>query len=159
MQILERHQAKEFLKNHRRHKPIVATNGCFDILHVGHISLLEYCHMLGGFVVVGVNSDESVRALKGKSRPINSLHDRMKMLTAIRYVDLVVPFYEPRATWFLNDIKPDVYVKGGDYTLETLDKDERKVLEAHGTKIKFFSTVDGKSTTNLIKAIAEAPKQ
>lgn len=159
MQILERHQAKEFLRNYYKHTLIVATNGCFDILHVGHISLLEYCHTLGGFVVVGVNSDESVRSLKGDGRPINSLHDRMKMLAAIRYVDLVVPFYEQRATWFLDDIKPDVYVKGGDYTLETLYRDERRVLESHETKIKFFNTVEGKSTTGLIKAIAAGPKQ
>jgi len=134
-------------------KKIVATNGCFDILHAGHVSYLELARELGDILVVGVNDDETVRDLKGQGRPINHLEDRVKVLSSIRYVDLVVIFHEKRVSNFIEAIKPDVYVKGGDYSLDALPECERAVLEEHTLDIQILPELTGRSTTNIIQRI------
>ena len=140
----------EFRNSHAG-KKIVATNGCFDILHAGHVSYLELARELGDILVVGINDDETVRDLKGVGRPINHLEDRVKVLSSIRYVDLVVIFHEIRASSFLEAIKPDIYVKGGDYTLDDLPECERKVLEENTLDIQILPELTGRSTTNIIQ--------
>jgi rfaE bifunctional protein nucleotidyltransferase chain/domain len=129
---------------------VVATNGCFDLLHYGHVSYLQRARARGDFLWVGINSDEAVRALKGEDRPLNSQEDRARVLIAVRYVDAVTIFYGERATDFLNVLQPDIYVKGGDYTPETLDPEERRVLKECGAKIVIEPFIPGRSTTALI---------
>jgi len=132
---------------------IVATNGCFDILHAGHVSYLELARELGDMLVVGINDDETVRALKGVGRPINHIEDRAKVLSSIKYVDLVVIFHEISASRFLEVIQPDIYVKGGDYSLDDLPECERKVLEENALDIQILPELTGRSTTNIIQRI------
>ncbi len=136
---------------------IVATNGCFDILHAGHVIYLEKARALGDVLVVGMNGDDSVRTLKGVGRPLNHEQDRAIVLAALESVDLVVIFPEVRATRFLELVQPDIYVKGGDYALDTLDKSERAVLEAVEAQIAFIPLVTEKSTTATIKRARELP--
>jgi len=124
---------------------IVFTNGCFDILHVAHIQLFEFCHSLGSTVIVGLNTDASIKRLKGPTRPINSLEDRIKMLQSISYITKIVPFDEDTPIKLLEYIKPDYLVKGGDYTKESV------VGREHAEEVIIFNYIDGKSTTNLIK--------
>ena len=128
---------------------IAATNGCFDILHVGHVKYLKEAKKCGDVLVVGLNSDVSVKMLKGETRPINSQSDRAQVLAALNCVDYVVIFDEISPIELLKSIKPDVYVKGADYTLETLP--EAKPLLTLGIDIKFVDLVLGKSTSNIIK--------
>src|ERR1051325_10036247 len=104
-------------------KRIVATNGCFDLLHVGHIRYLQAARALGEALVVAVNGDDSVRALKGPGRPVNSELDRAEVLAALSCVDFVTVFQSVRVTDLIKTVKPHIYVKGGDYTVETLDPD------------------------------------
>ena len=132
---------------------IVATNGCFDILHAGHVSYLELARELGDMLVVGINDDETVRALKGVGRPINHIEDRAKVLSSIKYVDLVVIFHEISASRFLEAIKPVVYVKGGDYSLDDLPECEQRVLEENVSDIQILPELTGRSTTNIIQRI------
>ena len=141
-----------FRNNHAGDK-IVATNGCFDILHAGHVSYLELAREMGDILVVGINDDETVRDLKGVGRPINHIDDRVKVLSSIRYVDLVVIFHEIRASSFLEAIKPDIYVKGGDYTLDDLPECEQAVLEENVLDIQILPELTGRSTTNIIQRI------
>ena len=128
---------------------IAATNGCFDILHVGHVKYLKEAKKCGDVLVVGLNSDVSVKMLKGDTRPINPQSDRAQVLAALNCVDYVVIFDEISPIELLKSIKPDVYVKGADYTLETLP--EAKPLLTLGIDIKFVDLVLGKSTSNIIK--------
>lgn len=128
---------------------IAATNGCFDILHVGHVKYLKEAKKCGDVLVVGLNSDVSVKMLKGETRPINPQNDRAEVLTALSCVDYVVIFDEISPIELLKSIKPDVYVKGADYTIETLP--EAKPLLTLGIDIKFVDLVLGKSTSNIIK--------
>lgn len=130
---------------------IVFTNGCFDILHAGHVRYLADARALGDCLIVGLNSDRSVRGLKGPERPINSEQDRAEVLSALRFVDYVVLFDEPTAEALIRQIKPAVYVKGGDYTPETLP--EAKAVEDCGGEIRLVSLVAGKSSTNIINKI------
>src|SRR4029077_2720918 len=116
-------------------KKIVATNGCFDLLHVGHVRYLKAARALGDVLAVGVNGDQSVRKLKGPGRPINNEKDRAEVLAALESVDLVVIFSELRATRFIELVAPNVYVKGGDYNSETLNAEERDALQKIGSKI------------------------
>lgn len=133
---------------------VVATNGCFDILHAGHIKMLEYAKSLGDYLVVGLNADVSIRTLKGPTRPINHQDNRKKVLEALRCVDFVHIFYEERSWMFLSVARPNVFVKSGDYTLENMDQTERKLLEAMKTKIDFsLNMVDGLSTSKTIQAL------
>ena len=134
-------------------KKLVVTNGCFDILHFGHVNYLESARNLGDALLVGVNGDNSARELKGAGRPVNSENDRASMIAALGSVDGVCIFAEKTAVKFLSAAKPDIYVKGGDYTLETLDQEERHAVEEAGGKIVIIPLVPGKSTTALLGKI------
>jgi rfaE bifunctional protein nucleotidyltransferase chain/domain len=135
-------------------KKLVVTNGCFDLLHLGHITYLETARNLGDALLIGVNSDAAVRGLKGPNRPVNSESDRAAVLAALQCVDGACIFTDVRATRFLAAAQPDIYVKGGDYTLETLDQNERHAVESAGGRIVLVPFVPGKSTTGLLEKIA-----
>ncbi|MDB6038336.1 MAG: hypothetical protein JWM99_2177 [Verrucomicrobiales bacterium] len=134
-------------------RKLVVTNGCFDLLHAGHVTYLEGARQAGDLLLIGVNGDEGVRSLKGPGRPVNCEADRAVVLAALECVSAVCIFPEVRAIEFLRIAHPNVYVKGGDYTLETLNQEERKVVEAAGGRIIFIPFVPGKSTTGLIEKI------
>lgn len=129
---------------------LVVTNGCFDLLHLGHVTYLEAARNLGDALLVGVNGDEAVRTLKGSGRPINDEEDRAGVLAALESVDGVYIFSEVRAGRFLEAAQPDIYVKGGDYTLDTLNPEERQVVEKSGGQIRLIPMLPGKSTTGTI---------
>lgn len=129
---------------------LVFTNGCFDLLHVGHVRYLKQAKALGDALLVAVNGDASVRALKGPTRPVNAEQDRAEVLSALECVDYVTIFHTERVTDLVQEIRPQVYAKGGDYTVETLDPGERGALQAAGTDIQILSLVPGKSTTNIL---------
>jgi D-glycero-beta-D-manno-heptose 1-phosphate adenylyltransferase len=137
-----------------RGKRLVVTNGCFDLLHPGHVTYLESARNLGDSLLVGLNADAAVRGLKGPERPVNSEADRALVLAALESVGGVCIFAERTATRFLSMAQPDIYVKGGDYTLETLNQDERHAVEAAGGKIVIVPLVPGKSTTTLLEKIS-----
>lgn len=134
-------------------RKLVVTNGCFDILHLGHVTYLETARNQGDALLVGLNSDAAVRQLKGAGRPVNNQHDRAAVLAALESVDGVYIFNEPTATAFLALSQPDIYVKGGDYTLETINQEERRVVERAGGSVLILSFVPGKSTTLLLEHI------
>lgn len=134
-------------------KRVVFTNGCFDILHAGHVRYLEKARALGDCLVLGLNSDTSVRRLKGPSRPVNREEDRAEVVGALKSVDYVTVFDEPTASELIALVKPAVYAKGGDYTLDTLP--EAKIVQSYGGKVAFIDLVEGRSTTNIIEKIKE----
>ena len=134
---------------------IVFTNGCFDILHVGHVRYLEAAKELGGRLVIGLNSDRSVQALKGVGRPINNEADRAEVLAALAAVDHVIIFNEPRVTALVKELRPHIYAKGGDYTIDSLNPEELAAIHQVGAQIKLLPLVPGKSTTALLRAIQE----
>jgi rfaE bifunctional protein nucleotidyltransferase chain/domain len=134
-------------------KKIVATNGCFDLLHIGHVRYLQAARALGELLVVGLNGDRSVHELKGAGRPITTERDRAEILAALQCVDLVTIFPQIRATKFLAAVRPAVYVKGGDYTLGTLDQEERAILKEIGSAIRLIPFEIGYSTSGLIEQI------
>jgi rfaE bifunctional protein nucleotidyltransferase chain/domain len=136
-----------------RSKIVVTTNGCFDVLHVGHLRYLQEAQELGDLLVVGVNSDESVHALKGKNRPLLPEEERAEMVAGLECVDYVTIFPELDPTALLSVLKPNIHVKGGDYTIEEVV--EREVVEANGGKVIVGLNVPGKSTTDLIRTICE----
>ena len=131
-------------------RKLVFTNGCFDLLHVGHVRYLQQARELGDALVVAVNGDASVRALKGQTRPINSELDRAEVLAALECVSYVTIFPSIRVTELAKSVRPQVYAKGGDYTIESLDPEERVVLEAVGSRICILPLVPGKSTSAII---------
>jgi D-glycero-beta-D-manno-heptose 1-phosphate adenylyltransferase len=135
-------------------KTLVVTNGCFDLLHAGHVTYLEAARREGDALLVGVNSDEAVGQLKGPGRPLNAESDRALVLAALEAVDGVFVFRERDAVRFLEVVRPDVYVKGGDYTIDTVNQDERRLIESHGGKVVLLAHVPGKSTTGLIQKMA-----
>ena len=135
---------------------IIFTNGCFDVLHVGHVKLLEYCHSLAhelfkdsGRVVVGLNSDSSVRKLKGSTRPVNNEIDRKYILESLNFVDDVYIFNEDTPKNLINSLSPDFIVKGGDWKAT----DIAKIIEQDVNKIKIFDYIEGMSTTNTLKKL------
>jgi len=132
-------------------KKLVVTNGCFDLLHVGHVRYLETARRLGDALAIGVNGDTSVRTLKGESRPLNSEHDRAEVLAALACVEFVAIFQEVRATHFLECVRPAVYVKGGDYNTDSLNPEEREVLERIPSEIRIIPFESGYSTSRLIE--------
>ena len=132
-------------------KKIVFTNGCFDLLHVGHIRYLAQAKRLGDFLIIGLNSDSSVKELKGEDRPINSFEDRATLLSAIESVDLVIMFEEQTPENLIKDIVPDILVKGGDYNIE--DIVGYKTVIQNGGQVKTLSFYDGYSSTNYINKI------
>lgn len=159
--IISMEQLPEW-RNQLRHqgRVLVATNGCFDLLHLGHVTYLEAARNLGDMLLVGVNGNEAVRALKGLDRPINTEEDRAGVLASLECVDGVCVFPEVRATHFLELAQPDIYVKGGDYSLETLNPEERKIVEQAGGQIRLIPMLPGRSTTKTLgkmKAGSEVP--
>ena len=134
---------------------LVATNGCFDILHRGHAEYLARARQLGGALLLAVNDDATIRAIKGPTRPVNPEEDRAYVLASLESVDAVVVFKTQTATPLLETIRPDVYAKGGDYTIDTIVQEERRALEAFGCKIVILPAVPGRSTTTTIKRINE----
>lgn len=133
----------------------MVTNGCFDLLHLGHVTYLEAARNRGELLLVGVNGDEAVRQLKGAGRPINAEMDRALVLAALESVSAVAIFQDQTATEFLRLAAPDIYVKGGDYSLETINQDERQVVEAAGGQIVFLNLVEGRSTTNTVRKLTD----
>ena len=136
---------------------VVFTNGCFDILHAGHVRYLEKARSFGDCLVLGLNTDTSVRGNKGPARPINGELDRAEVVGALKAVDYVVLFGEKTAETIIAKVRPDVYVKGGDYTLETLP--EAKIVQSYGGRVEFVQMVAGRSTTNVIKKIEQLQEQ
>lgn len=139
-------------------KRIVATNGCFDLLHVGHVRYLNAARALGDALIVGINGNQSVCELKGPSRPVNRENDRAEIVAALDCVDLVAIFPEMRATRFLELAAPDIYVKGGDYNQETLNAEERQVLQKVGAKIDLVPFEPGYSTSDLLARLSKIKK-
>ena len=135
-------------------KKIVTTNGCFDILHVGHVRYLEKAKQFGDTLIVLLNSDKSVKEIKGETRPINNENDRAEVLSALKSVDYVILFDEKSPLDLLLKIKPDIHTKGGDYTIDTLP--EAKDILRAGTKIEFIPFVNGKSTTAVIEKMKQS---
>lgn len=152
-QLIKRKNIQEFVsKLKNQGKTIVTTNGCFDILHVGHVRYLQKTKTFADVMIVCLNSDDSVRRIKGPQRPINNENDRAEILCALECVDYVVIFDESSPETLLCEIKPDVHTKGADYTIETLP--EAKSIIANGGRIEFISFVEGKSTTKVIEKIS-----
>jgi len=139
-----------------RKTTLVVTNGCFDILNLGHVSYLEAARNQGGALLVAVNSDASVRAIKGPDRPVNSESDRAAVLSALASVDAVCIFHEPNAMRLLSLVQPEIYVKGGDYTIYTINQEERRLIEQMGGKAVVLSGIPGKSTTALLEKISRS---
>src|ERR1044071_6850574 len=134
-------------------KKLVATNGCFDLLHVGHVRYLQAARALGDFLAVGLNSDKSVRELKGRGGPLVPENDRAEGLAALGCVDLVTIFPDMRATRFLVAARPAIYVKGSDYSSETLNEEERTALKQIGADIRLIPFEPGYSTSQLLEQI------
>jgi len=132
-------------------RTVSATNGCFDLLHRGHAEYLRAAAALADCFIVLLNSDESVRELKGPTRPVNCEYDRAYLLGCFSFVDAVVVFSGKRCTKELAALKPDAYAKGGDYTVETLNPEEREALFSAGSKIAFIPFVPDHSTTSMIE--------
>jgi rfaE bifunctional protein nucleotidyltransferase chain/domain len=135
---------------------LVLTNGCFDLLHAGHVRYLQAARALGDALAVGLNGDASVRALKGPDRPLNGADDRAEVLAALACVDHVVVFEPVRATALLASVRPHIYAKGGDYTPDSLDPDETAALRAAGSEIRILPLVPGRSTTSLVERMRGA---
>ena len=132
---------------------VVTTNGCFDVLHLGHLRYLQAARELGDLLVVAVNSDVSVRALKGSTRPFVPEAERTELLAGLECVDYVTLFSEEDSIVLLSQLKPDIHVKGGDYKIDEII--ERVAVEAHGGQVIVGLNVPGKSTTNLIQKIRD----
>lgn len=142
--------ARAFVESVRARGGTVAlTNGCFDVLHAGHVHLLETARALASALVVGVNADAGVRRLKGSARPLQPEADRARVVAALRVVDRVVIFSEPTAERLIAELRPDIYVKGADYTLESLP--ERAAAEAAGARIVLVPLLSGRSTSGLLQ--------
>jgi cytidyltransferase-related domain len=138
-------------KEREKGKKIVFTNGCFDIIHAGHVDYLEKAKSLGDFLVVGLNSDESVRRLKGPTRPVNPVEQRKKVLQALKPVDLVIVFEEDTPERLIKEIKPDVLVKGGDWKIENIVGAD--FVMSYGGKVYTIDFVYNTSTTKIIEKV------
>lgn len=150
--ILQRAEAGDIGEALRQEgKKIVFTNGCFDILHVGHVRYLQAARDLGNWLIVGVNSDASVRHLKGEHRPIMPEGERAELLAALECVNGVIVFHEPTPEAVIAEIKPDIHVKGGDYHVDDLP--EAKIVLSYGGDVVIIPYLEGKSTTNVIQKI------
>ncbi|WP_409479258.1 D-glycero-beta-D-manno-heptose 1-phosphate adenylyltransferase [Pseudobdellovibrio sp. HCB154] len=129
-------------------KKIVFTNGCFDLLHIGHVRYLEQAKSLGDVLIVGINTDASVQVLKGPTRPIQNENDRAEILASLKSVDHTVLFGEQTPINLIKSVKPDILVKGGDWKKEQIVGWD--FVESYGGTVKSLQFVDGKSTTNII---------
>ncbi len=150
MKTMQYHEIESIAKQLKADgKTVVFTNGCFDILHAGHVRYLQAAKELGDCLILGLNSDQSVSAIKGPTRPINQQEDRAEVISALSAVDYVVIFDEPTAEDLVTAIKPTIYVKGGDYNVKDLP--EAAIAEQYGGKTVLIPEVPGRSTTNMIK--------
>lgn len=150
--LISRELASKIIEEQKKlGKKVVFTNGCFDILHVGHLTYMNEAKRQGDILIVGVNSDESVRRLKGPTRPINSEIDRAEMLSGLKAVDFTVLFTEDTPMEIIDELKPSIHVKGGDYKKEELP--ETVIVEKHGGEVRILNFVEGKSTTNIVNKI------
>jgi D-beta-D-heptose 7-phosphate kinase/D-beta-D-heptose 1-phosphate adenosyltransferase len=149
LKISELEGLLELLKSNG--EKIVFTNGCFDILHPGHIHYLQKAKQMGDLLIVGLNSDASVQRLKGTNRPVNKLTDRVTMLSALESVDFVIPFEEDTPIELIRNIAPDILVKGGDYSKEDIVGAE--LVEENGGKVAIIEFSDGYSTSLFIEKI------
>lgn len=155
--LIQRNEIENLVKKLKSEgKTIVTTNGCFDILHAGHVRYLEKAKSFGDVLIVALNSDKSVKRIKGNDRPVNNENDRAEVLSALRSVDYVVIFDENSPIDLILQIKPDVHTKGADYTIETLP--EAKQIISAGTKIEFIEFVEGKSTTSILEKMKNNEK-
>lgn len=141
----------DYLHTVRSGKKIVFTNGCFDIIHIGHIRLLQTARSYGDILIVGVNSDSSVKRLKGEKRPVVCQSDRAEILAALECVSFVVIFDEDTPVELISVLKPDIHVKGGDYDMEKIP--EAGVIHSYGGQMKRFDFVENHSSTDIIKKI------
>ena len=141
----------EELQKVRAQKKVVFTNGCFDILHIGHVTYLEEARSCGDILVVGVNSDASVKRLKGPERPIQNEADRSRILAALKSVSYTTLFTEDTPLKLIEAVKPDVLVKGGDWSIDQIVGSD--VVLSYGGEVKSLSFVDGRSTTNIVNKI------
>jgi len=147
-------ELKEIISAFKQHKiTTVFTNGCFDILHVGHIRYLQEAKTLGDVLIVAVNTDSSVKQFKGDKRPIVPEKERAEMVAALACVDFVVLFSDRLPSRILSELKPDIDVKGGDYTIDKMP--EASVVQGYGGQIKILKEIKGKATTNIIKKVIE----
>lgn len=149
--IIKRESITNTLKEIRRGKKLVFTNGCFDIIHFGHINYLEQARQLGDILIVGINSDRSVRTIKGDKRPLMSEDERARIISSLRFVDYVVIFDEQTPISIIKEIQPDIHVKGGDYSAEELP--EYSTVKSYGGKVVILPYIPGKSTTGIIDKI------
>ena len=134
-------------------RKLIVTNGCFDVLHAGHVTYLEAARAWGDVLLVGLNGDAGVRELKGPGRPINCEADRAIVIAGLQSVDAVCVFQETSATTFLSMARPDIYVKGGDYTLDTINREERRLVEQLGGRIVILPLLPGRSTTAILERL------
>ena len=142
------------IRKHQEHgEKVVWTNGCFDIIHLGHIFYLEHAKKEGDKLIVGLNSDASVKMIKGTDRPIIPEDERARVLAALECVDYITIFREESPLNLLKKLRPDKYVKGGDYTIDTINQDERRLMESYGIEIVLMPKIEGSSTTNVISKI------
>jgi D-beta-D-heptose 7-phosphate kinase/D-beta-D-heptose 1-phosphate adenosyltransferase len=152
-------QIKRIVQDRRqRGKKIVWTNGCFDLLHGGHVKYLEMAKQFGDVLIVGLNSDESVSRLKGPERPILKQGERAEILSALESVDYILIFNEENVSEHLKEIRPDVYVKGGDYDIKRIDQEEKKVLLEYQAAIEFIPFIKGYSSSEIIRKIRKGNK-
>jgi D-glycero-beta-D-manno-heptose 1-phosphate adenylyltransferase len=153
MKLIERQNSKKLAKQLKEQgKTVVFTNGCFDILHAGHVRYLTAARELGDCLIVGLNSDQSVKCLKGPTRPINQEQDRAEVLAGLYAVDYIVIFSDETAEKLVAELQPDIYVKGGDYSIEQLP--EAAVAASYGGKTVLIPEVAGKSSSRIIAKIA-----
>ena len=138
-------------------RKLVLTNGCFDLLHVGHVRYLQAARALGDALAVAINGDGSVRLLKGAGRPLNTESDRAEIVAALECVDYAVLFPEERVTRLIEAVRPSIYVKGGDYTPASLHPEEHAALEKIGAEIRILPFVPGHSTSGLIERMKRLP--
>lgn len=155
--ILARRDLVEFVYKLRKNgKKIVFTNGCFDIIHYGHIGLLRKAKQLGDYLIVGINSDSSIKKLKGNERPIFKLQNRNEVLEAIKYIDHIIDFDELTPNNIIKLIQPDIHVKGGDYINKWMP--EKEWIETHGGHVILIPLTEGVSTTKIIEKLKEKNK-
>ena len=143
----------EFQKARSQGKRIVSTNGCFDILHIGHLRYLQAAKQVGDILLVAINSDDSVRAIKGDRRPLVTEDERAEILAALECVDYVMVFPELNPIPFLNELRPDIHIKGGDYSLDQVI--ERETVESLGGEVRLIPGAPDRSTSSLIDLIVE----
>ena len=152
--ITEIEELKKIVTDYKDNKKtIVFTNGCFDILHIGHIRYLDKASSFGDKLIIGINSNKSVKIIKNSQRPIIDEKERAEIISALEMIDHVVIFDEPTCSSLLRTLKPDIYVKGGDYTPDTLP--EWPVVQEYGGQVEFVDLIEGKSTTDIINKIKE----